>query len=1109
MIGRYWPALGWVGTLRHSERAASGKRVRTSMPDTTDSAGELNPGSSKARSSNDPASEITSSVHQLSDAHYRAIVDSATDFAIFTIDFQGQITSWNPGAEKLLGWRATEATGEHSCMIFTPEDNAREECSREMQRAAQFGRAEDERWHLRQDGTRFWASGLMMRLEDDLTRQQLGFVKILRDQTLRHDADEAARASAARVEAVASEHSATLGQLAEGVIVTDPSGRIVFVNRAAVELHGVDRLDVGPDEYASTYHLFTEAGEPYPPFDLPLARAVRGETVVDARWRIRRPDGSEVLAIGSARPLRNNEGVQSGAVLTVRDDTARHQAEHALAESERRFRNVADGAPVMMWVTDPSGYCTYLNKRWYEYTGQEPGAGEGYGWLSAVHPDDKAVAEQAFVSANAKRRDYRVDFRLRRADGAYRWTIDAAAARFAEDGEYLGYVGSVIDIDERREAELALEASEERSQLATEHAEMGYWDVDLEQDRLIWPPRVKAMFGISPDVPVSMNDFYNGLHQDDREQTVRAFSDACDPAQRALYEVEYRTVGKEDHKLRWVAARGRGIFDGDRCVRVVGIAMDITARKNTELALQESEARVRALTDNLPSGMVYQLWTGPDGRDRKFLYVSQSHEKLTGVSAEAVLEDPTLPYKLILPEDLDGLALAEATAIEENRPFDSEARFKRLDGAVRWCRIISAPRRQTDGSLIWDGIQIDITEHKEAEAKLRELNDNLEQRVAEEVGRRASAEEALRQSQKLEAMGQLTGGVAHDFNNLLTPIVGSLDMLQRKGLGNERDQRLIDGAILSAERARTLVQRLLAFARRQPLQPVAVDLKNVVEGMAELVSSTTGPQVKVVVEVADDLPPAIADPNQLEMALLNLAVNARDAMPAGGTLRLSASVTDVNADAADLKPGRYVKLSVADTGSGMDEATLARAIEPFFSTKGVGKGTGLGLSMVHGLATQLGGTLTIHSRLGLGTNVELWLPVTDAKVPGPAAATQSAANEERQGMVLLVDDEDLVRASTAAMLDDLGFSVVEAVSAEQAIRLLDDGMVPDVLVTDHLMPGMNGTELARLVQANMPGIYVLIISGYAEVEGVAPDLPRLTKPFRQEQLTAMLPPNRP
>lgn len=260
----------------------------------------------------------------------------------------------------------------------------------------------------------------------------------------------------------------------------------------------------------------------------------------------------------------------------------------ALRESEARFRNMADSAPVVMWVTDPSGYCTHLNRRWYEFTGQAPGAGEGYGWLDAVHPEDRSVAEQAFVAANARQEDYRVDFRLRRADGVYRWTIDAAAARFADDGVYLGYVGSVIDIDERREAENRLAVSEELLRLATEAAEIGLWDVDLTTNAMFWPPRVKAMFGISPDVPVTLDDYYDGVHPDDREATLAAFAAACDPAQRLRYDVEYRTVGKEDGIVRWVAAKGTGVFTEEgECKRVLGTAIDITPRKQTEARLKE------------------------------------------------------------------------------------------------------------------------------------------------------------------------------------------------------------------------------------------------------------------------------------------------------------------------------------------------------------------------------------------------------------------------------------------------------------------------------------------------------------------------------------------
>jgi signal transduction histidine kinase len=368
-----------------------------------------------------------------------------------------------------------------------------------------------------------------------------------------------------------------------------------------------------------------------------------------------------------------------------------------------------------------------------------------------------------------------------------------------------------------------------------------------------------------------------------------------------------------------------------------------------------------------------------------------------------------------------------------------------------------------------------------------------------------SAQEALRQSQKVEAMGSLTGGVAHDFNNLLTPIIGSLDMLMRKGVGSERERRLIDGALQSAERAKTLVQRLLAFARRQPLQPTAVDLGQLVDGMADLIGSTLGPTITLAVDVATDLLPARADANQLEMALLNLAVNARDAMPAGGTLTIAARVCAVSGgEQAGVDAGDYICLSVADTGIGMDEGTRRRAIEPFFSTKGVGKGTGLGLSMVHGLAAQLGGGLTVDSAPGHGTRITLWLPISDMIVVEPAPLAFRVATADGAGTVLLVDDEDLVRQSTADMLADLGYAVVEASSGPEALALVRAGLVPDLLVTDHLMPGMSGAELARELGRQLPDLRSLVISGFAEEDGIDSNMARLNKPFRNDELVASL-----
>jgi CheY-like chemotaxis protein len=357
----------------------------------------------------------------------------------------------------------------------------------------------------------------------------------------------------------------------------------------------------------------------------------------------------------------------------------------------------------------------------------------------------------------------------------------------------------------------------------------------------------------------------------------------------------------------------------------------------------------------------------------------------------------------------------------------------------------------------------------------------------------------------MEAMGQLTGGVAHDFNNLLTPIVGLLDMFQRKGIGGEREHRLIAGAAQAAERAKTLVQRLLAFARRQPLQAVPVNIGRLVADMGDLISSTTGPQIQMTVDTQKGLPEAMADPNQVEMAILNLSVNARDAMPDGGSLRISARARTVTSEHnADLAPGTYVCISVADTGIGMDDETLAHAVEPFFSTKGVGQGTGLGLSMVHGLASQLGGALTIKSAAGAGTTVELWLPVSHTAASTIETVPQPKPQPRPAGTALLVDDEPLVRMSTADMLSELGYRVVEAGSAEDALQRVREGLRPNLLVTDHLMPGMSGTDLGLALRNDYPELQILVVSGYANNEGITPDLSRLTKPFRSDELAASL-----
>ncbi|MFL6734710.1 MAG: ATP-binding protein [Sphingomicrobium sp.] len=391
-----------------------------------------------------------------------------------------------------------------------------------------------------------------------------------------------------------------------------------------------------------------------------------------------------------------------------------------------------------------------------------------------------------------------------------------------------------------------------------------------------------------------------------------------------------------------------------------------------------------------------------------------------------------------------------------------------------------------------------------SQADLKIANETLEARVEERTREHEIALAQLHAAQKLETLGQLTGGVAHDFNNLLTPIIGSLDMMRRRLPPDDRSHRQIDMALQAASRAASLVQRLLAFARRQDLQPRAVDIVSLLQGMEELIARSIGPMVTVVLDLPEDMPRALIDPNQLELAVLNLAINARDAMSGSGTLRISLGSRQADRTLG-LEPGKYVCLSISDDGIGMDAPTLAHAVEPFFSTKGLGRGTGLGLSMVHGLAAQLGGALRLTSAPGQGTTAEIWLPATDQPVDEVLAHHTQLAVAPRSATILLVDDEDVVRLATAEMLEDLGYDVVQADSGAAALRILREGTAVDVLVTDYLMPGMNGVELIRHARNVQPSLLALVISGYSTIaEGPGADLPRLAKPFRQADLAARI-----
>ncbi|MBB3950947.1 PAS domain-containing protein [Aureimonas jatrophae] len=649
----------------------------------------------------------------------------------------------------------------------------------------------------------------------------------------------------------------------------------------------------------------------------------------------------------------------------------------------------------------------------------------------------------------------------------------------------------------REAAEAALADSEAQFRLMVDTVPQIIWITDGD-GRMEFLNRQFSLYTGAPFSSMSPGEIAGAfIHPGDAPHVVATFQAARDKG--TTHACEHR-IRSADGTYRWFLDRAEPYRDPQtgEITRWFGTSVDIHDRRAAEDRLRELNATLeeRVAESTVERNMLATIVEGTDimvmalDLDYTILALNQANadefERVFGVRPQA--GDNILELLAPWPHHQDEVRAGWARGMTgENVTFVEE--FGDPARARPSYEINFRPLRDEAGRQI--GVYqfvIDVTERLRGQAQLLE------------------AQEALRQSQKMEAMGQLTGGVAHDFNNLLTPIVATLDLLQRQGVGSEREQRLITGAAQSAARASLLVQRLLAFARRQPLQPLALDLGDLVAGMADLVSSTTGPRIEIAVEAPPGLAMARGDPNQIEMALLNLAVNARDAMPDGGTLRIALSEERIDADhPARLPEGTYLRLGVADTGHGMDEATLARAVEPFFSTKGIGKGTGLGLSMVHGLASQLGGAMTIESQVGVGTEVVLWLPraavspqaIAAPSLVGPAASAPG-------GRVLLVDDEIFVRMSTADMLDELGYEIVEAASAEEAARLVEAGVPFDLLVTDHLMPGMTGVELAALARRHRPDAAVLIVSGYAEIDGIDSSISRLTKPFRKEELAASL-----
>jgi PAS domain S-box-containing protein len=656
-----------------------------------------------------------------------------------------------------------------------------------------------------------------------------------------------------------------------------------------------------------------------------------------------------------------------------------------------------------------------------------------------------------------------------------------------------------------------LNDSERRLKLALEAGKIGSWQLDLVTGVLEACKQCKAHYGLDADADFTYPWLLSLVHPADRGIRQRALREAL--LNGGEYACEYRARWA-DGSVHWLSARGQVVEDeAGRPLRVIGVLFDVTERKRREEELRRvnvgleksmrlrmrqleseveeraraqaaeraSEARYAAVFQHTSAGIIL-LNVTPDGR---FIYeaVNPTHERLTGVPA---VEYVGLTSYDLFPRDLaDRLVGHYRRAVETGAPFSYEETFPYRAG-TRVLQGTAVPIRDADGVIT----KVVISTHDLTERK--------------------RVEEAQRQGQKMEAIGQLTGGVAHDFNNLLTAVLGNLELLTQR-LSGPQHIALIDAAMRAADRGAKLTQQLLAFARRQRLEPKPADLNHLVLGMRDMLVSTIGATIRIETALSPGLWPAMLDVNQTELMLLNLAINARDAMPEGGTLTIASgqlSVGPKERRPGELAPGDYVLLSVADSGTGMCDEVRERAFEPFFTTKEVGMGSGLGLSQVYGIARQLGGGVEIESQTGAGTVVRVFLPRADVALAAAEDVPAAAAEPVGPGSarILVVDDDPEVRELVVSCLASFGYAAVDAPDARRALDIIDEAP-PDLLLVDFAMPEMNGAELVRRARRDRPRLKAMFMTGYAqtapfdgEIDGIAV----LRKPFKLRELAAKL-----
>jgi len=679
---------------------------------------------------------------------------------------------------------------------------------------------------------------------------------------------------------------------------------------------------------------------------------------------------------------------------------------------DKSFREVMDAAPVMIWVAGPDKLCTWFNKSWLEFTGRTLDQEIGNGWAEGVHPSDLERSLATYIENFDARTAFRMEYRLRRNDGEFRWIEDAGIPRYEQDGSFVGFIGSCTDIHEI--------------------------------------PSTARRFDVR----------HTELEQQVAAQTV---------------ELEQGKIWRQESQAK--------------------ASLDSISRRDTLDALARSEQRFRLLVQSVVDYAIFML-------DAQGIVTNWNPgaERIKGYKASEIIGQHFSRFYTEEDRAAGVPARALATAEGEGK-FEAEGWRIRKDGTRFWASVVIDPIRSDTGELIgFAKVTRDMTERRNTQEELRR------------------AREELFQMQKLEAIGQLTGGIAHDFNNLLTIIVGNIEIAQRnvdKGqIVPAQLTRLLGNALTGAKRAATLTQRLLAFARRQPLDPKPLNVNKFIAGIGDFLQRTLGEAIHIEAVGGGGLWPVEVDSVQLESAILNLALNARDAMPEGGKLTIEAANIYLDQHYSrfnpEITPGQYVMIAVSDNGSGMSPETLARAFEPFFTTKSAGQGTGLGLSQVYGFVKQSGGHVKVYSEVREGTTIKIYLPrILRESVPAEAAA-QTLATAIAGQTILVVEDDPAVLEYIVEVLTGLGYTVLQAGNAKTALDYLENPSIrADLVLTDIVMPGMNGRALADRAQQLRPGIRILFMTGYSQNAVVHhgrldPGVHLIQKPLSETQLATRI-----